>query len=80
MDPTLEILRKRFVNHIKEFRELISYNTFAIDNELQTIPPEWETTEPEKFWKVVNNIHSATNNLCLDYDELIRECRKRFSI
>lgn len=58
---------------IDEFEGLIAVNTFSGTRvDLQTVPPEWETKCPERFWEVVNKIHSAARNICSDYDTIVK--------
>lgn len=73
LNPKLEEMRKKLMGDIDEFEGLIAVNTFSgIRDDLQTVPPEWETKCPERFWEVVNKIHSAAKNICSDYDTIVK--------
>lgn len=73
LNPKLEEMRKKLMGDIDEFEGLIAINTFPGTREdLQTVPPEWETKCPERFWDVVNKIHNAAKNICADYDMIVK--------
>ncbi len=54
----------------------MAVNTFPTNNGRQTVPPEWEIEQPERFWEVVNEIHANKHRICTKYDELIRTGRR----
>ncbi len=66
---------------IDEFEELIAVNTFPGSREdLQTVPPEWETKFPERFREVVNKIHNAARNICSDYDMIVKTGKREIKL
>lgn len=72
-NPRLEEIRKKLMDDIGEFEGLIADNTFpGCREDLQTVPPEWETKCPERFWEVVNKIHGAARNICSDYETIVK--------
>lgn len=75
LNPRLEKIKTELAVKISHFNTLIAFNTFVTPNGFQTVPPEWETNQPERFWEVVNDLHSTTNDLCRIYDELIKTGR-----
>ena len=73
LHPKLEEMRKKLMGDIDEFTGLIAVNTFSgLGEDIQTVPPEWETQCPERFWDVVNKIHNAAKNICSDYDMIVK--------
>ena len=73
LNPKLEGMRVKLMNDIDEFEGLIAVNTFPGSREgLQTVPPEWETNDPERFWDVVNKIHNTAKSICADYDMIVK--------
>ena len=73
LNPKLEQLKVKLMKDIDEFEGLIAVNTFpGIREDLQTVPPEWETQCPERFWDAVNKIHNAARNICSDYDMIVK--------
>jgi hypothetical protein len=75
-NPAIEAIRKKLLKNIDIFEDLIGFETFSTHNNFQTVPPEWETNDPERFWKVVNAIHDSTREICGHYDDLVRMGRK----
>jgi hypothetical protein len=71
LNPTLEKIKKELLEHISRFSNQINVNTFPTHNGFQTVPPEWEVAQPERFWKVVNDIHTETSFICDKYDEFV---------
>ena len=73
LNPKLEIMRVKLMKDIDEFEGLIAVNTFpGIREDLQTVPPEWETNNPERFRDVINKIHNTAKNICADYDMIVK--------
>ena len=73
LNPKLEEMRKKLMGDIDEFEGLIAENTFPGTREdLQTVPPEWESKCPNHFWDVVNKIHNSAKNICSDYDMIVK--------
>lgn len=71
--PDLERLRQKLMTDIDQFEDLICVNTFpGSRDDLQTVPPEWEEENPNRFWEVVNAIHTAARQVCADYDEFVK--------
>ena len=75
--PEIEQGRKNLMSSIDHFGNLICTYTFhGCRDYLQTVQPEWEEEKPDHFWKVVNDIHAAANQVCIDYDELVKLGRR----
>jgi len=81
INPELEKMRGKLITDIGEFEDLIATNTFPGGrDDLQTVPPEWETNCPEHFWEVVNKIHHAARNICDDYNNIVKNGRRDIKI
>lgn len=71
--PQMESLRQKLMSDIDHFEDLLCVNTFpGSRDDLQTVPPEWETENPKHFWEVVDGIHTAAKQVCKDYDEFVK--------
>jgi hypothetical protein len=80
LDADLEQLRAAFQAACHAFMKYAAVNTFVVGNAgRQGIPEEWETQQPERFRKTVEEIHEAADKVCSSYDELIRAARKRLA-
>jgi hypothetical protein len=75
-NPKLEKHKIELVKLIDDFNEIIAYQTFVTDRGLQTVPPEWEQTQPERFRQVVNDINKLQDSICSNYDEFLKLGRK----
>lgn len=76
LNPELEKLKTELLKEIEAFTTLMATNTFPTKNGLQSIPSEWEREQPDRFRKVVNEVHENKHRLCEKYDELIRNGRR----
>lgn len=75
-NPELEVLKKDLEGLICKFTSLIASDTFPTANGRQTVPPEWELEQPERFNNVVNELHAYKESICNKYDEFIKAGRK----
>jgi hypothetical protein len=81
LDPELESARGEFVSALRRFTALLAQNTWETHRSgFYTVPPEWEETQPERFERVVDEIHNAANALEEAYGMLIRSARRRLGI
>ena len=83
IDKDLNIYLEQLKFEISKFYSLIGFNTWPIDNpniDANTVPPEWEYEQPERFWKVVNEIHSTAEEICKNYDALIKLGKRKLGI
>ena len=81
-DSDLEALRKQLVEKIDSFTKIISINTFPVhgSQNRNTIPPEWEEEQPERFSNVVNTIHELGKSIFEIHSELVRNAVKKLGI
>jgi ribosome-binding protein aMBF1 (putative translation factor) len=69
-------LEKNFI----ELSELISKHTFDASTEStnrQSIPSEWEYTEPERLEKAIAEFENITPEIVKDFDDLIKLGRRK---
>lgn len=83
IDSKLNKLFTKLKVAINKFNGLISLNTWHIDNpnlDANWVPPEWEEEQPERFRRVVSDIHNVTKEICILYDELIKMGRRKYGV
>ena len=80
MDDELEAKRKRLHELIGDYTSLISGNTFPTDSGQQTVPPEWEYNQPERFGKVVGELHEKAGAVVEAHQDLVRTGRKKLGV
>lgn len=76
LNPKLETLRKDLINDIIELNSLLLKNIFREGKTRLSVPSEWETEQPERFWTAVEEIHLRTQSIGKKYDELIKASRR----
>ena len=82
IDTDLNNILNNLKLHTKNFISLIGLNTWSISNHninANTVPPEWETEQPERFWETVNKIHKEADGICSEYDQLIKTGRRKLT-
>jgi hypothetical protein len=79
LDPDLEWLRKALLKSINSLLETLSYNTWYLhgSDTHASVPEEWEEEQPDRFKRVVSEIHKAAEETCASYDALVRAGRLR---
>lgn len=81
LDPILESLRVELFSSTDRFLDLIGTNTFPTHlSGRNTVPPEWEEENPDRFWKVVNDLHRTAKSFCAAYDELVKQGRRKLAV
>ena len=83
VDPDLEGLRADLRQHISELLGMIGLNTWPLNEpgeRRNSVPPEWEETQPERFREVVGKLHQLTTHICDTYDSIVRLARVRLVI
>jgi hypothetical protein len=77
LDKKLEEKRKRLLKLIAEYSHLIGMNTWRTELGLQTVPPEWETEQPTRFYETVEKLHAKAGEIVETHQQLIRLGRRR---
>ncbi len=83
-DPEHEFLTKKIELKRKELREkvntylwLLAKETFTTSNpEFSSVPEEWEIEQPERFQRVVEQLHSQAEDIVTLHRDLFRTARK----
>ena len=79
--PDIEKKLRTLLSDIDHFEDVICVNTFPGNrDDLQFVPPEWEEKDPKHFWKVVNSIHAAAQQVCIDYDDFVKFGKREIKI
>jgi hypothetical protein len=83
VDPELEALRHDLRQKCSSLTAYLARNTWRVgppsERTLFSVPPEWETDQPERFERVVTAIHSHADAVCDVYNNLIRTARRKLS-
>ena len=81
LDETLEKLRTQLWEKAREYCSDISTNTWVCDSNLtlSSVPQEWEIDSPERFFSVVDSLHSQAKKIVETHQELVRVGRKHFN-
>lgn len=79
IDAELEALRKAFHSAATEFISTLGTETFSTGNGRSSVPQEWEIDQPERFHRVVTEIHDGASLVCRTYDELVRQAKRKLS-
>jgi hypothetical protein len=79
IDAELEALRKAFYLAANEFISTLGTETFSTGNGRSSVPQEMEIHDPERFYRVVTEIHDGACLVCRTYDELVRQAKRKLS-
>jgi len=80
IDADLEGLRSRLASQIDEFALLIATETFPMRNGFQAVPPELEESAPDRFNRVVTQIHELAANVVETYSDLVRMATRKLGV
>lgn len=80
IDADLEILKSNLKQSIEKLLFSLSINTFKNGFKEFCVPSEWETEQPERFDKVVKELHEKSNCAWEKYCELVKLARRKLNI
>lgn len=80
LNPQLEEIKKLLLQHISHFTTTIACQTFPTSTGRQSVPEDWELDQPERFDRVVKDLHKSGHEICDKYDELIKIGRRVLKI
>jgi hypothetical protein len=81
IDADLEGGRADLLEKIEQFLRVISLQTYPTGvSAINTVPPEWEIEQPERFGKTVGQLHELAAQICECYDSFIRMGRRKLGI
>ena len=73
----IEVKRKALYEKCKEYLMLLAKESFPTNNPgLSSIPAEWEIEQPERFVKVVKQLHTMAGEIVELHQDLFRTARK----
>lgn len=73
INKKIEKKRNTLMGLIKEYLHYSSLNTWPVKGDLQTVPPEWEIEQPDRFKEVVDNLHRKERLIVECHQDLIRK-------
>lgn len=77
ISPTLESLRSRLWVKANEYMNFINLETYPAHLPgRQTVPEDWENTQPDRFRRIVNTLHQLAGEIVDLHRELVRTGRK----
>ena len=79
INAALEALRKEFHSAANKFLLSLATETFSTGNGRSSVPQEWEIEQPERFNRVVTEIHDGSELVCKTYDALVVTARRTLS-
>jgi hypothetical protein len=81
MDTDLESMRAKLLETIEQFLDVIDSETFPTDKpKYNTVPPEWEIEQPDRFKEAVNNLHSLAHKAYDNYGALVKTGRRKLGV
>ncbi|HDG9766713.1 hypothetical protein [Acinetobacter nosocomialis] len=80
IDTELETIRSKLYELVGNYLGQIAINTFPANTSgRQTVPPEWEETNPKHFFEVVNKLHETAGQIVKTHQDLIRLGRQKLA-
>lgn len=76
----LENIRKELVSNIKIFNKHLISKTFPSDGKMQSVPKEWQKTNPKIFIESVKLLNDSKEKVIECYDRLIRIGREKLKV
>jgi hypothetical protein len=81
IDAELESARGEFATAVRHFTELIALNTWPTHLDgYSAVPAEWEEEQPERFRRVVLEIHESADAMERAYAQIVRLARRRLGV
>ncbi len=81
LDEELEQDRQHLHSLIQQYLYEIAKNTFSVGGGgLQSVPEEWEITQPKRFSDTVQLLHSLAGEIVDAHQAFIRKGRRKFSV
>ena len=77
VEGALDKKLKKLQKQVAAFEALIATQTWPVSSGLQSVPPEWETSQPARFDQVVRDIHKSADQIVRTYDSILREGREK---
>ncbi|HEJ9692727.1 hypothetical protein PFP02_003480 [Proteus mirabilis] len=81
IELSLEVIKKSLHDKIEQYLEIIATQTWSLNSNLnfRSVPSEWEFEQPDRFKKVVGQLHELAGEIVAIYENLIRSAKKHFN-
>jgi hypothetical protein len=77
LSPGLESLRQNFRTTVATFQGLINkYTRPHLQRDMYEVPSELEVRHPQVYWKAVNDLNKAAEEVTRQYDHLVYTARR----
>ncbi|MFC1693492.1 hypothetical protein ACFL1R_08310 [Candidatus Latescibacterota bacterium] len=80
LDKSIEKRRKILWDLAEKYIMALVTNTVPTDDDLQTVPHEWKTEQPELFKEVIDDFHNLAGQIVIAHQEMIRYAKKKLKI
>jgi hypothetical protein len=81
LDADIEGMRAALLGAIRQLYDIYAAETFVSEvRDLREVPPEWEATQPERYFRVIAQIHVAASQVCDAYDQLVRAGHRKLGV
>lgn len=79
LSPELEALRKSLWEKADAYTTLLATNTWSTDMnpERYWVPPDWELTQSERFWRVVESFHNLAGEIVSIHADFVRTGKRQ---
>lgn len=78
LSKTLEKRKGRLLALVNEFLTVLAEESFSTQSQgRNTVPPEWEIEQPERFKRVVSKIHGMAKEIVAMHQDLFRLARRK---
>jgi hypothetical protein len=77
IDVDIEHARTQLFESLENFMSTIATETFAMDNGSQSVPPDWERNDAERFKEVVSRLHGQAQEIVDRHARIVRLGRRR---
>lgn len=81
IELNLEVIRKSLHEKTEQYLEIIATQTWSLNSNLdfRSVPSEWEFEQPDRFKKVVGQLHDLAGEIVVIHGNLIRSAKQYFN-
>ncbi|MDO8311401.1 MAG: HNH endonuclease [Sideroxyarcus sp.] len=80
IDADLEGQRATLVDELSHFNYYLATHTWRLGESMQSVPADWEDTQPARLDSVVNDLNAMGSKVAERYRTLVREARRRLRV
>lgn len=77
IDVDVEHAKAELMQACRAWCHTINIETFRMSDRRQSVPPEWETDQPERFEKVIRQLHDEAQAIVDKHEHLVRVGTRR---